>query len=132
MIALLCGIFCQQRPQTAELQTLAREWHTFTATAYSIDGQTSSGSQTVEGHTVAADARILPMGTRIEVAGAGRYSGFYVVQDEGPEIEGKEIDVFIDAYPEAMRFGRKKVRVRVLDPLKLNPPGPDSTNGSKL
>jgi 3D (Asp-Asp-Asp) domain-containing protein len=116
MIALLCGIFCQQRPQTAELQRVATEWHTFSATAYSIDGQTSSGAQTLEGHTVAADPRILPMGTRIEVAGAGRYSGIYVVQDEGPEIRGKEIDVFIDAHAEATQFGRKKVRVRVLEP----------------
>ena len=132
MIALLCGVIFEQKPQLAQIQRLAPEWHTFSATAYSIDGQTSSGSQTVEGHTVAADPRILPLGTRIEVAGAGRYSGFYVVQDEGPEIEGKEIDVFIDAYPEAMRFGRKKVRVRALDPPKLNPSGPDSTNGSKL
>jgi 3D (Asp-Asp-Asp) domain-containing protein len=62
------------------------------------------------------------MGTRIEVAGAGRYSGFYVVQDKGPEIQGKEIDVFIDAHAEATEFGRKKVRVRVLEPNKSYPP----------
>ena len=67
---------------------------------------------------MAADPRILPLGTRIEVADAGRYSGFYVVQDRGPEIQGREIDVFIDATREARIFGKKKVRVRILEPLK--------------
>jgi 3D (Asp-Asp-Asp) domain-containing protein len=48
------------------------------------------------------------------VEGAGPYSGEYVVDDTGPKIKGREIDIFIDDPGEAKRFGRKAVRIRVL------------------
>jgi 3D (Asp-Asp-Asp) domain-containing protein len=89
-------------------------WQTFTATAYSVEGETASGKQTREGRTVAADPDILPVGTRIQIAGAGPYSGEYVVHDTGPKIRGREVDIFIDNPAEAKRFGKKKVRVRIL------------------
>jgi 3D (Asp-Asp-Asp) domain-containing protein len=89
-------------------------WQRFVATAYSTEGETASGKQTREGRTVAADPAILPVGTRIQVEGAGPYSGEYVVHDTGPKIKGREIDVFIDDPGEAKRFGRKAVRIRVL------------------
>jgi 3D (Asp-Asp-Asp) domain-containing protein len=91
-------------------------WQNFAATAYSVEGTTSSGKQTVEGRTVAADPRVLPAGTRIEVADAGApYDGTYVVHDTGPAVKGAEIDIFINDPSEAKRFGRKQVRVRVLE-----------------
>jgi len=90
-------------------------WLKFTASAYSAEGQTASGKQTREGRTVAADPSVLPVGTRIEVADAGPYSGEYVVHDTGPKIKGREIDIFIDKPSEARQFGRKPVRVRVID-----------------
>jgi 3D (Asp-Asp-Asp) domain-containing protein len=90
------------------------QWQKFTASAYSVEGKTASGSQTREGRTVAADTDILPLGTRIEVQGAGPYDGVYVVHDAGRKIRGREIDIFIDAPAEARRFGKKAVRVRVL------------------
>src|SRR5262245_19409516 len=52
----------------------------FVATAYSIEGRTSSGVPSREG-IVAADPSILPLGTRIRVHGAGQYSRDYVVRD---------------------------------------------------
>jgi 3D (Asp-Asp-Asp) domain-containing protein len=89
-------------------------WQSFQATAYSVEGQTASGKQTREGRTVAADPSVLPLGTRIEVKGAGSYDGVYVVHDAGRKIKGREIDIFIDAPAEAKQFGKKPVRVRVL------------------
>ena len=91
-----------------------RSWQTFQATAYSVEGETASGKQTREGRTVAADPDVLPLGTRIEVKGAGPYDGTYVVHDSGRKIKGREIDIFIDAPAEAKRFGKKPVRVRVV------------------
>ena len=93
----------------------APAWQTFTATAYSREGQTASGAMTREGRTVAADPSVLPAGTKIEVADAGEYSGTYIVQDTGPRIKGRDIDLFIDNPAEARRFGKKKVRVRVIN-----------------
>lgn len=95
-------------------QVYGQGWMKFRATAYSVDGETKSGKQTVEGRTAAADPRILPIGTRIEVRGAGAYSGEYTIHDTGPKIKGREVDIFIDDPAEAKRFGKKVVRVRVL------------------
>jgi 3D (Asp-Asp-Asp) domain-containing protein len=89
-------------------------WQTFTATAYSVEGETASGAVTREGRTVAADPDVLPFGTRIQVEDAGPYSGDYVVHDTGRKIKGREIDLFIDNPAEAKRFAKKPVRVKIL------------------
>jgi 3D (Asp-Asp-Asp) domain-containing protein len=85
----------------------------FEATAYSIEGETASGAQTRKG-IVAADPKVLPIGSRIRVRGAGQYDGEYTVADTGREIKGREIDIYIANDAEANRFGRKNVSVEVL------------------
>jgi 3D (Asp-Asp-Asp) domain-containing protein len=86
----------------------------FEATAYSIEGRTASGVRSREG-IVAADPAILPLGTRIRVLDAGEYSGEYLVKDTGPAVKGGEIDIYVDNDAEAKRFGRRKVKVQVLE-----------------
>lgn len=85
----------------------------FEATAYTIEGKTASGAQTRDG-IVAADPKILPLGTRIRVSGAGQYDGEYLVADTGREIKGEEIDIYIRDAAAAKRFGRQQVDVEVL------------------
>jgi len=85
----------------------------FEATANSIEGITNKGTVAHEG-TVAADPTVLPMGSRIRVAGAGSYSGIYVVTDTGAKVKGRHLDIYLSNNAEAKRFGRKKVTVRVL------------------
>jgi 3D (Asp-Asp-Asp) domain-containing protein len=63
---------------------------------------------------VAADPRILPLGTKIHVGNAGPYSGIYLVADTGPKVQGHRIDIFIPNQQRAKRFGRKVVEVKVL------------------
>lgn len=86
---------------------------TFSATAYSIEGTTASGVETRPG-IVAADPRVLPIGSRIRVLDAGSYSGTYTVADTGRAIKGAEIDIYIPDASEARRFGRRSVQVEVL------------------
>jgi 3D (Asp-Asp-Asp) domain-containing protein len=86
----------------------------FEATAYSIDGKTASGKMARPG-IVAADPDVLPMGSRIRVHDAGPYSGEYEVADTGRAIKGHEIDIYVEKQSEAVRFGRRRVRVEVLD-----------------
>lgn len=86
----------------------------YEATAYSDAGKTARGTHTHEG-VVAADPALLPLGTRIRVRDAGRYSGEYVVRDTGHEVEGREVDIYIPDDVEAKRFGRKSVRVQVVE-----------------
>jgi 3D (Asp-Asp-Asp) domain-containing protein len=86
---------------------------TFSATAYSIEGKTASGVRARRG-IVAADTRVLPLGSRIRVHEAGQYNGEYVVRDTGPAINGREIDIYVPNDAEAKRFGRRAVKVEVL------------------
>ena len=85
----------------------------FEATAYSIEGRTASGAHTHKG-IVAADPKLLPLGTRIRLHDAGKYSGEYVVQDTGRGIRGREIDIYLANDAEAKQFGRRPVQVEVL------------------
>jgi 3D (Asp-Asp-Asp) domain-containing protein len=81
----------------------------FSATAYCLQGRTASGSGVRRG-IVAADPRILPLGTRINL-GAGSYSGSYIVADTGGAIKGRKLDIWVANCSEAKRFGRRTVTV---------------------
>jgi 3D (Asp-Asp-Asp) domain-containing protein len=83
----------------------------FTATAYALPGRTASG-QTVRRGLIAAD-KSLPLGTRVRLD-AGHYSGEYVVADRGGRIRGRIIDIWVPSNGEAIRFGRRPVKLTVL------------------
>ena len=85
---------------------------TFTATAYSLRGRTAMGSGVRRG-IIAADRRVLPLGTRVRLE-AGSYSGEYIVADTGGAVRGRKIDIWVPQTSEAMRFGRRPVRLTVL------------------
>jgi len=85
---------------------------TFTATAYSLHGRTADGGGVRRG-IIAADRRVLPIGTRVRLE-AGSYSGEYVVADTGGAVRGRKIDIWVPQTAEAMRFGRRPVRLTVL------------------
>ncbi len=86
---------------------------TYVATAYAVSGITASGEWTHR-HVIAADPDILPIGSRIKVARAGRYSGEYVVADTGAKILGRKLDIYMPSSAECMRFGARRVRIRVI------------------
>ena len=85
---------------------------TFKATAYCLKGRTASGSSVRRG-IVAADTRILPLGTRINIS-AGSYSGTYTVADTGGAVKGRILDIWVPNCSEAIRFGRKSIKVSVV------------------
>src|ERR1044071_3642822 len=62
----------------------------YSATAYSLRGRTASGRPVARG-LIAADPRVLPIGTRVLVE-AGAWSGEYVVADTGGAVRGRRID----------------------------------------
>ena len=83
------------------------------ATAHSVEGETAAGTKSRVG-TAAADPNVLPLGSRIRVQGAGKYSGVYSVEDTGTAVKGREIDLYMKSNAEAKKFGRQRVRVTVL------------------
>ncbi|MEP6743753.1 MAG: 3D domain-containing protein [bacterium] len=84
----------------------------YVATAYSLRGRTASGRMVSRG-LIAADPRVLPLGSRVRLDHPG-YSGEYVVADTGGAIRGRHIDIWIPTSREAMRFGRRTVKLTVL------------------
>jgi len=99
--------FAKPKPKTAG-------WLRMEATAYCARGTTDSGEQTRRG-SVAADPRLIPLGSTIRVRGMkGVRDGAFTVLDSGRGIKGHEIDVFIPHCAAAKKFGRQDVRVRVI------------------
>jgi len=84
----------------------------YVATAYSLRGRTASGQMVSKG-IIAADPRFLPLGSRVRLQ-AGAYSGEYVVADTGGSVRGHRIDIWTPTSREAMRFGKRLVKLTVL------------------
>lgn len=88
---------------------------TMQATAYlptdgSAEGITATGIKARHG-IVAVDPDIIPLGTKVYVQGYG----VALAADVGGAIVGHKIDLCMEDYSEAMRFGRRSVQVYVLD-----------------
>ena len=84
----------------------------YTATAYSLRGRTASGRLVSKG-LIAADPRLLPLGSRVRLQ-AGSYSGDYLVADTGTAVRGRRIDIWTPTSSEALRFGRRMIKLTVL------------------
>ena len=92
---------------------------TMTATAYTAycegcSGITKDGTDIrANPHlkVIAVDPTVIPLGTRVWVEGYGEA----VAADIGGAIKGNIIDVFIPSHEEALEWGRKTVKVRILE-----------------
>lgn len=78
----------------------------FTATCYALTGTTASGTKAGAGK-VAVDPRVIPLGSRLQVAGYGAATA----ADTGGKIKGYRIDVWRPSTAECMAWGRRTVRV---------------------
>lgn len=86
----------------------------YSATAYCRGTTTASGVK-VRAGIAAADPKVLPLGSVVQVdAVPAPYRGIYTVLDTGPEIQGRELDIYMWNCDEAVRFGRRNVTVTVL------------------
>ena len=83
---------------------------TFKASAYSLRGRTASGEYVRQG-IIAADPRVLPIGTRVYIEGMGTF----VVKDTGGAIKNNRIDIWMPSTANAIKFGRRTVQLTVLD-----------------
>jgi 3D (Asp-Asp-Asp) domain-containing protein len=99
--------------KTAALSYIQLPRFDFLATAYSYQGITKSGLPAAPG-LVAADPKVLPMGSLVQVDMASYRRGLYQVMDTGRLIKGRRIDIFIPSTESALAFGRQKVKLTVL------------------
>ena len=96
--------------KTVSLPGFATE--TYVATAYNLSGRTASGRPVARG-LIAADPAVLPLGSRVRLE-AGALSGEYLVADTGGGVKGRHIDIWTPTASEAMRFGKRAVKLTVL------------------
>jgi len=74
------------------------------------NGITATGAQ-ASSRTIAADWNVLPPGTEVHIEGIG----YRVVEDRGGGIKGNKLDVWFPSHQEAWKYGRRQVKVRVLE-----------------
>jgi hypothetical protein len=69
----------------------------------------------VQSGIAAADTAFLPIGSLVDLdVDDARYDGLYSVLDTGPAIQGRELDIYMWSCHEALKFGRRPVRLTVL------------------
>ena len=73
-------------------------------------GITASGMMAQRG-VVAVDPSVIPLGTRLYIPGYG----MAVAADTGGAIVGDRIDLCMESYGEAMDFGRRTIKVYILE-----------------
>jgi 3D (Asp-Asp-Asp) domain-containing protein len=87
---------------------------TFSATAY-CKGLVTNAGVAVQRGIVAADPALLPIGSVLNVdASDFRYDGIYTVLDTGPQVRGREVDIFMWSCTDAISFGRRPVQLTLL------------------
>ncbi|MDU7151065.1 MAG: 3D domain-containing protein [Peptoniphilus grossensis] len=88
------------------------------ATAYDL----TAGSKTAMGTrarvgAVAVDPKVIPLGSKLYIESMDGFAsyGYATAEDTGGAIKGNRIDLFYNSNAEANRFGRRNVKVYVLD-----------------
>jgi 3D (Asp-Asp-Asp) domain-containing protein/LysM repeat protein len=105
-------------PVTTKAEETSKEL-TVKATAYTASCEGCSGT-TATGldlnanpgaKVIAVDPSVIPLGSKVLVEGYGEA----IASDTGGAIKGNRIDVFIPSEEKALEWGRKEIKVKILD-----------------
>ena len=104
----LFNLMCQKSEMN--FNNYRKKW-VMESTAYSphdpgVNGRTATGTSLRKG-IIAVDPVIIPLGTKVYVMGYG----YGLAADTGGAIKGNIIDVAFNSHGEALRWGRRYVRV---------------------
>ncbi|OIK16299.1 hypothetical protein BIV60_04595 [Bacillus sp. MUM 116] len=91
---------------------------TVSASAYTVScagcsGKTYTGlnlKKNPNQKVISVDPRVIPLGSKVYVEGYG----YAIAADKGSAIRGKKIDVFMPSHKQAIQWGRKTVKVKIL------------------
>lgn len=86
----------------------------YTANCSGCSGTTATGLNlhaNPNSKVIAVDPRVIPLGTKVHVEGYG----YAIAADTGGAIKGNKIDVFFPSKQTAMNWGRKKVKIKILN-----------------
>lgn len=88
------------------------------ATAYCYTGNhTATGTWPQEGRTIAVDPNKIPLHSRVQITCTTwpEINGTYIAEDTGGVVKGNIIDIYMDSYDQAIKWGRRDVQVMVLE-----------------
>ncbi|MBD3108957.1 DUF348 domain-containing protein [Bacillus sp. AGMB 02131] len=86
----------------------------YTAYCAGCSGTTATGfnlKSNPNAKVIAVDPQVIPLGTKVWVEGYG----YAVAADTGGAIKGNKIDVFFSEKSQAYKWGRKKVKIRIVN-----------------
>ena len=86
----------------------------FTAGCNGCTGITATGinlKKNPDLKVIAVDPKVIKLGTKVHVEGYG----YAIAGDTGGAIKGSKIDVFFPTKKEAYNWGRKKVKIKILE-----------------
>lgn len=112
------GTKVQQTQVSRGSGTVAKEFYVsstaYTAYCNGCSGYTSTGFNlraNPNAKIIAVDPSVIPLGTKVYVEGYG----YAVAADTGRAIKGNKIDVFFATKAEAYSWGRKTVKIKILE-----------------
>ena len=90
----------------------------FIATAYCVTGQTSTGTQTTVGRTLAVNPYVIPYGTEVWLyLEDGTFAGYFIAEDTGSNMLANPnvIDIYMgqDSYNDCILWGAQNVEVYI-------------------
>ena len=90
----------------------------FIATAYCVTGQTSTGTQTTVGRTLAVNPHVIPYGTEVWLyLEDGTFAGDFIAEDTGSNMLANPnvIDIYMgqDSYNDCILWGAQNVEVYI-------------------
>lgn len=87
----------------------------YNANCKGCSGITTSGKPVGNGMIAMADW--VPLGTKVRITCPSYPSinGVYTVEDRGGAIKGNKVDIFMSTYSEAIDFGRRDIKVEILN-----------------
>ncbi|WP_413774809.1 LysM peptidoglycan-binding domain-containing protein [Cytobacillus firmus] len=108
-----------EAPAESANKEAAQEVLNMEATAYTADCEGCSGitatginlKENPDQKVISVDPNVIPLGTKVHVEGYGNA----VAGDTGGAIKGNKIDIFMPSQEDAINFGRKTVKVTILD-----------------
>lgn len=89
-----------------------RSGKTFEATSYCLPGITKQGHKVRRG-IIAVDPEIIPLNTVVFIESPKSARGYYIASDTGRVIKGDIIDIWVPTCREAIKWGRRNVRLVV-------------------
>ncbi|MET3697564.1 3D (Asp-Asp-Asp) domain-containing protein [Bacillus oleivorans] len=100
-----------EEPEGKEIIVVATA---YTASCEGCSGITATGinlKENPDAKVISVDPSVIPLGSKVYVEGYG----YATAADTGGAIKGNKIDVFIPDYEEAVQWGRKQVKVTIIE-----------------